>query len=245
MAKPIPLADLPVYSRSNPPVAGTDFSTGAVFLVNKPKDWTSFDAVKYLRGRFKTKKVGHAGTLDPMATGLLIICTGKATKSISQIQEMKKAYIGEITFGGSTPSYDAESDIDTTAETDHITEELILQTLEHDFTGEIMQIPPMYSALKRDGKKLYELARRGKTVELAPRPITIYRHRVLSFNNPVLKIEIECSKGTYIRSIAHDLGKAVNSLGYLSALERTSIGDYSNSEALTLEELNNILRPNG
>ena len=103
----------------------------------------------------------------------------------------------------------------------------------------------MYSALKRDGKKLYELARRGKTVELAPRPITIYRHRVLSFNNPVLKIEIECSKGTYIRSIAHDLGKAVNSLGYLSALERTSIGDYSNSEALTLEELNNILRPNG
>ena len=154
MAKPIPLADLPVYSRSNPPVAGTDFSTGAVFLVNKPKDWTSFDAVKYLRGRFKTKKVGHAGTLDPMATGLLIICTGKATKSISQIQEMKKAYIGEITFGGSTPSYDAESDIDTTAETDHITEELILQTLEHDFTGEIMQIPPMYSALKRDGKKL-------------------------------------------------------------------------------------------
>ncbi|MCR9132836.1 MAG: tRNA pseudouridine(55) synthase TruB [bacterium] len=245
MPKPIDIAELPVFGAHHPPTPEFDFQQGAVLLVNKPKGWTSFDAVKYLRGRVKCKKVGHAGTLDPMATGLLVICTGKATKSIEQIQDQKKTYRAEITFGNSTPSYDAESDPDAEKPFDHITLSAIEEKLEQDYSGEIQQVPPMYSALKRDGKKLYELARRGKTVELQPRPVTIYSTKIHSFQSPVVDIEITCSKGTYIRSIAHDLGKSLDSLGHLSALERTFIGDFSNSDALTPHQYNEILRTNG
>ena len=245
MAKPLPIESIPVFSKKNPPHPDFDFGTGAIVLVYKEKDWTSFDAVKYTRGRLNTKKVGHAGTLDPAATGLLILCAGKATKSISQIQEMPKTYIGEVTFGGSTPSYDAESEINEEAAYEHITEDAIRTVLEEKFSGEIEQVPPMYSALKRDGKKLYELARRGKEVELEPRPVTIHNIEILNVELPRLRLKITCSKGTYIRSIAHDLGLALNSRAHLSALERTAIGLYSSDDAFTPHEINSLMRPDG
>ncbi len=241
MAKALPLEEIPVFSEENLPQREFDFGTAAILLVNKPKEWTSFDVVRYVRNRLKTKKVGHAGTLDPMATGLLILCSGRATKSISKLQEMRKTYVGEITFGGSTPSYDADSEVEETAPTEHITLELIKEKLENDFSGEIEQIPPVYSALKVGGKRSYELARRGKAVELASRRVTIYDHEILDFDGIKLKLKIECSKGTYIRSIANDLGKAVGSLGYLSALERTYIGEFSSENALSPERINELL----
>jgi tRNA pseudouridine55 synthase len=241
MAKALPLHEIQVFDTENLPSLDFDFGTAAIVLVNKPQTWTSFDVVKYVRGRLRTKKVGHAGTLDPMATGLLILCSGRATKSISQLQEMPKTYIGEITFGGSTPSYDADSDIDETAPTDHITLEKIQKALDDDFTGEIQQVPPVYSALKVGGKRSYELARRGEAIELAARPVTIHSHQVISFENNKLIVSITCSKGTYIRSIAHDLGKALGSLGHLSALERTAIGDFSSKKALSPEKINELL----
>ncbi|MEO1023513.1 MAG: tRNA pseudouridine(55) synthase TruB [Bacteroidota bacterium] len=245
MPKPLPLEELPVYSKSNPISPERDFLSGAVVLVNKPKDWTSFDAVKYIRNRIGIKKVGHAGTLDPMATGLLVLCTGKATKSIDQIQSMPKAYHAEITFGHSTPSYDAMSEADAHAKVEHITESMIADQLNHHFLGEIDQVPPMYSALKRDGKKLYELARRGKIIELEPRPVTIYEHNIVGWTSPVLELTIRCGKGTYIRSLAHDLGKAVGSLAHLSALERTEIGHFVAEEGYTPHEINDIMRTDG
>ncbi|MEQ9308895.1 MAG: tRNA pseudouridine(55) synthase TruB [Balneolaceae bacterium] len=245
MAKPLPLDTIPVFSKENPPTPEFDYNDGAILLVNKEKTWTSFDAVKFIRSRVKTKKVGHAGTLDPMATGLLILCTGKATKSISQLQDMSKTYVGEITFGGSTPSYDADSDVDEKAPFDHITREKIEEILKNQFLGDIQQIPPMYSALKRDGKKLYELARRGKTVELEPRPVTIHNYQVIEYLAPKLIVCINCSKGTYIRSIAHDLGLALNSRGYLSALERTQIGEYSSANAYTPHQIDDLLKEDG
>jgi tRNA pseudouridine55 synthase len=241
MAKALPLEQIQVFDLENEPVKDFDFGTAAIILVNKPKTWTSFDVVKYVRGRLRTRKVGHAGTLDPMATGLLILCSGRATKSISQLQDMPKTYIGEITFGGSTPSYDADSDVDETAPTDHITLDSIEEALKTHFSGEIQQIPPVYSALKVGGRRSYELARRGKAVELAARPVTIYDHQIISFENDKLVISITCSKGTYIRSIAHDLGKTVGSLGHLSALERTSIGEFSSKKALSPKKIDELL----
>lgn len=245
MAKALPLDSLTVFNKENLPTRDFDFNEGSIILLNKPQSWTSFDVVKYVRGRLKTKKVGHAGTLDPMATGLLVICSGRATKSISQIQEMKKVYLAEITFGGSTPSYDAESEIDETAAFEHITIEKIEEVLKSQFYGDIQQVPPMYSALKRDGKKLYELARRGETVELEPRPVTIYEYQVIQYEAPKVILTITCSKGTYIRSIAHDLGKALDSRGYLSALERTAIGDYSSKKALSPKRIDELLNTDG
>ncbi|MEP0970534.1 MAG: tRNA pseudouridine(55) synthase TruB [Balneola sp.] len=237
----MPLKEIQVFDIDNQPSKEFDFGTAAIILVNKPQTWTSFDVVKYVRGRLRTKKVGHAGTLDPMATGLLILCSGRATKSISQLQDMSKTYIGEITFGGSTPSYDADSEIDETAPTDHITLEKIQEILERDFKGEIQQIPPVYSALKVGGKRSYELARRGKAVELAARPVTIHNHQIISFEDSKLIISITCSKGTYIRSIAHDLGIAVGSRGHLSALERTAIGEFSSKKALSPQKIDELL----
>lgn len=245
MAKALDLATIPVYHSEHLPDKNTDFLSGAILLVDKPQSWTSFDAVKYLRGRVRVKKVGHAGTLDPMATGLLVLCTGKATKSIEQIQDMRKTYVGEITFGGKTPSYDAESEVEQTAPFEHITKEQIEEVLKADFTGDIMQVPPMYSALKRDGKKLYELARRGKSIELEPRPVTIYEINILKVELPKIEVEITCSKGTYIRSIANDLGVALGSLGYLSKLVRTKIGHFSNDQAMTPHAYNDLLNTDG
>lgn len=243
MAKALPLQTIPVYSKEHLPDPEIDFSAGAIILMDKPKEWTSFDVVKYTRGRIREKKLGHAGTLDPMATGLLVLCSGKATKSISQIQEMPKTYIGEITFGGSTPSYDADSDVDVSADFDHITEKLIREKLETEFSGEIMQVPPVYSALKVGGRKSYELARRGKEVELQARPVTIHSFEIIKYEAPKLILLINCSKGTYIRSIAHDLGIALDSRAHLSALKRTKIGDYESSIAITPQEIDKLLRP--
>lgn len=245
MATPLPLDELAVVSSAKPPTPDSDFEAGAMLLCNKEKGWTSFDLVRFIRNRVGIKKVGHAGTLDPMATGLLIICTGKATKSISQIQELAKTYLAEITFGSSTPTYDAESEADEEGPTSHLVLSSIEKTLEELFSGEVQQVPPMYSALKRGGKKLYELARQGKTVELNARPVTIHRTRILEWNNPVLTIEIECSKGTYIRSIAHDLGIALDTRAHLSALERTAIGPFRSADALTKDEFDQYLGTHG
>ncbi|MFN1834008.1 tRNA pseudouridine(55) synthase TruB [Balneola sp. MJW-20] len=242
MAGALPLEKIPVYSKKNPPVPGQDYSTGAIFLINKFKDWSSFDAVKFLRSRIKVKKVGHAGTLDPMATGLLVLCAGKATKSISQIQDLEKVYRAEVSLGSSTLSYDAETEVDETAPFDHVDREMVEEALSGHFSGVIEQVPPMYSALKAGGKRLYELARQGKTIKRLPRSVTVYETKILSFDLPKIVVDIRCSKGTYIRSIAHDLGELLKTKGHLSALERTSIGHFRNEDAYSPHEIGDILQ---
>lgn len=205
---------------------------GKIFLIDKPLDWTSFDVVNKIRWNIrktynlKKIKVGHAGTLDPKATGLLIICTGKFTKRIDEIQAESKVYTGTIKLGVTTPTYDTESEENQIFSTQHITEELIHETTKQ-FRGEIDQLPPAHSAVKVDGKRLYELARAGKEVELKPRRIAIYGFQITKIDMPFVEFEVHCGKGTYIRSLAHDFGKALNSGGYLTALRRTKIGDFS------------------
>lgn len=242
MARAIPLDQLPVYSKKNLPKPGYEFSKGTAFLISKPKQWSSFDVVKHLRKCLDIRKIGHAGTLDPMATGLLILCTGKGTKSISEIQSQPKEYIGEITFGASTPSHDAETEVDETAEYSHITEAMIGEALENRFKDQIIQIPPMYSALKHNGTPLYKLARKGKEVKRTPRQVIIYHTEILDFQNPKLELYVKCSKGTYIRTLAYDLGKALDSLAHLTGLRRTAIGNFKNEDALSIDELNAIFQ---
>ncbi len=209
-----------------------EIQEGQIFLIDKPLDWTSFDVVNKIRWNIrktynlKKIKVGHAGTLDPKATGLLIICTGKFTKRIDEIQAESKVYTGTIKLGVSTPTYDTESEENQTFAIDHITEELIHETT-RKFIGEIDQLPPAHSAVKVDGKRLYELARAGKEVELKPRRISIYEFRITKIEMPFVEFEVHCGKGTYIRSLAHDFGKELNSGGYLTTLRRTKIGEYS------------------
>ncbi|MFT5257344.1 MAG: tRNA pseudouridine55 synthase [Arenicella sp.] len=217
-----------------------DYKDGQVLLIDKPLTWTSFQVVNKLRWeirqRFNIKKikVGHAGTLDPLATGLLIICTGKQTKQIDSYQGQIKEYIGTFTLGATTPSYDLETEIDNTFPTTHITEALLHETTKQ-FTGEIQQKPPIFSAIKKDGKRLYELARRGETTEIKERTVTVDTFEITRINLPEVNFRIICSKGTYIRSIAFDYGKALNSGGHLSALRRTKIGDFSVDNALSIE----------
>jgi tRNA pseudouridine55 synthase len=217
-----------------------DYKDGQVLLIDKPLTWTSFQVVNKLRWeirqRFNIKKikVGHAGTLDPLATGLLIICTGKQTKQIDSYQGQIKEYIGTFTLGATTPSYDLETEIDNTFPTTHITEALLHETTKQ-FTGEIQQKPPIFSAIKKDGKRLYELARRGETTEIKERTVTVDTFEITRSNLPEVNFRIICSKGTYIRSIAFDYGKALNSGGHLSALRRTKIGDFSVDNALSIE----------
>lgn len=209
-----------------------DFKNGQVLLIDKPLNWTSFQVVNklrwHIRQKFKLKKikVGHAGTLDPLATGLLIICTGKFTKKIDEYQGLIKEYTGEITLGATTPSYDLESEIDKTFPIEHITYELIHQTV-NQFIGEIDQKPPMFSALKKDGVRLYDMAREGKTIEIASRKINIAEFEITNIDLPKVKFRVVCSKGTYIRSLAYDFGKSLNSGAHLSELRRTKIGDFS------------------
>lgn len=218
-----------------------DFKEGQLLLIDKPLTWSSFNAVNKIKWailkKYKLKKikVGHAGTLDPLATGLLLICTGKFTKKIQDLQGQIKEYTGTITLGGSTPSYDLETEVDQTFETAHITEDLIKETTQH-FIGDIMQYPPVFSALKKDGKRLYEFAREGEQVEIQPRQITINTFEITEIRFPEVDFRVVCSKGTYIRSLAHDFGKALNSGGHLSALRRTKIGDYSVEDAISPEE---------
>ena len=216
------------------------FKEGKMLLIDKPLTWTSFQVVNKIRWeirqRFNIKKikVGHAGTLDPLATGLLILCTGKFTKQIEKYQAQEKEYTGEITLGATTPSYDLESDVNATFPIAHITEELI-HAATQNFIGEIDQKPPIFSALKKDGKRLYELARAGEEVEVKARKITISEFEITKIDFPKVEFRVVCSKGTYIRSLAYDFGKALDSGAHLSSLRRTKIGAYSVENAETLE----------
>lgn len=217
-----------------------DFKNGKVLLIDKPIEWTSFQVVNKLRWHIRKQfdikkiKVGHAGTLDPLATGLLIICTGKQTKSIETYQGQIKEYTGTIVIGSTTPSYDLETEINETFPTDHITDELIHKTTEQ-FIGKIQQKPPIFSAIKKDGKRLYELARQGKTTEIKSREIEIREFDITNIDFPNVEFRVVCSKGTYIRSLANDFGAALNSGGHLSVLRRTKIGDFSVAKAQSID----------
>ncbi len=214
---------------------------GQVYRVNKPLDWTSFDVVAKMRNairnvyKVKKFKVGHAGTLDPKATGLLIICIGKKTKEIESFMADSKVYEATIKLGATTPSYDLEKEEDHWFPTDHITEDLVKSTLTK-FTGEIEQMPPVFSALKKDGKPLYEYARKNQEVEIKSRKITIHQLDFVSLEDNLLKLVIHCGKGTYIRSLARDIGKSLDSGGYLVALKRTRIGEHSLEGAWEVED---------
>lgn len=218
-----------------------DFISGEIIGIDKPLGWTSFDAVKRLRGaiqrrlRVKKFKVGHAGTLDPLATGVLIVCTGRATRKIETLQNGTKEYIAGITLGATTPSFDLETEIDATYPWEHITEERIKEILPK-FTGRVMQVPPVFSAVKVDGKRAYNLARKGKEVELKAKPLEISEIEVLSFDAPVLTIRVVCSKGTYIRALARDIGTALDSGAHLTSLRRTRVGDIKIADCLPVEK---------
>lgn len=228
------------------PPSRYDFRKGEVLLVNKPKEWTSFDVVNKLRYKIKKQtgvkriKVGHAGTLDPLATGLLIICTGKMTKQIHTYQGLPKTYTGSIMLGATTPSYDAEMDIDQRFPTDHINKELLEQTRQQ-FMGVIEQVPPIFSAIKVDGQPLYKKARKGKEVAIKSRKVEIMDFHLTNIRLPEVDFRVECSKGTYIRSLAYDYGKALNSGAYLSNLCRTAIGQYRLEDAWQLDELVEVI----
>jgi len=215
-------------------------------MVDKPQGWTSFDVVNKIRGllrkKFNTKniKVGHSGTLDPMATGLLLICTGKWTKELQQLTGLDKKYQGHIMLGIETATYDAEGEIISTLPVPDISKNDIDEMLKK-FIGEIDQYPPAYSAIKKDGKKLYELARAGKEVVLEARKVKVYGIQLLEFNSPILEILLHCGSGFYVRSLAHDLGKVIGCGAHLSSLRRTAIGDYSIEDAFAVEQIENIL----
>ncbi|MCS7019763.1 MAG: tRNA pseudouridine(55) synthase TruB [Cytophagales bacterium] len=213
-----------------------DFQTGEVLLVDKPLQWTSFDVVNKIRYATRQKKVGHAGTLDPLATGLLIVCTGKKTKLIESYQAQVKEYIGTIVLGQTTPSYDAETQPTEAVSLSHISEEMLHQVSKH-FVGVIEQLPPIYSAIKVNGERLYEKARRGEEVVLQPRKVEIFDFELTQIQMPLIHFRVVCSKGTYIRSLAHDFGQALGVGAYLANLRRTRIGDFSIADAWQLPEL--------
>ena len=224
-----------------------DYLEGQILLIDKPLTWSSFQAVNKLKYILKRQynlpkkfKIGHAGTLDPLATGLLIVCTGKFTKRITEIQGQAKEYTGTFTVGATTPSYDLETQVDATFPTEHITAELIQETLKQ-FLGEIDQKPPVFSAIKKDGKRLYEHAREGEDVEIAFRKTTIHEFEITKFELPEIEFRVVCSKGTYIRSLAFDFGKALNSGAYLSVLRRTKIGDFSVENGISPENFEKSL----
>ncbi len=218
-----------------------DFISGEIIGIDKPLGWTSFDAVKRLRGAIQRRlhvkkfKVGHAGTLDPLATGVLIICTGRATRRIEELQNGDKEYVATIRLGATTPSYDLETQIDREFPWEHITREQIEEVLP-GFIGKIMQVPPVFSAVKVEGKRAYNLARKGKEVELKAKPLEIKEMEILSCNLPEVVLRIVCSKGTYIRAIARDLGEALGSGAHLTALRRTRVGRVKAEECWSVEE---------
>ena len=216
-----------------------DFQTGETILIDKPLNWTSFKVIHNIRKVINVKKVGHAGTLDPKATGLLIVCTGKKTKEISNYQELSKVYTGVITLGQRTSTMDSEGEIIEEREIPEGVED-IMNRVKDSFVGEIEQIPPMYSAINFGGKKLYELARKGRTVVREPRKVTVTSFNISKVELPEVHFEIECSKGTYIRVIAEDFGNALGCGGYLSSLRRTAIGSYNVNDALEPKEFREI-----
>jgi tRNA pseudouridine55 synthase len=220
-----------------------DFADGQLLLVNKPYEWTSFDVVGKIRNSFKPLKlkVGHAGTLDPLATGLLIICTGKMTKQIDTFQAEEKEYTGTMVLGATTPTYDLESEPEAKFETSHLTEEQI-KAATAQFTGDIQQYPPAHSAIKIDGERLYEKARRGEEVELRLRSVTISEFEITRIALPEVDFRVVCSKGTYIRSLVNDFGAALNNGAYMSALRRTRSGNYRIEDAHEVLELVDVIR---
>lgn len=226
------------------------FQEGQILLIDKPLTWSSFQAVNKIKYALiknlnlpKKFKIGHAGTLDPLASGLLIICTGKFTKKISELQGQIKEYTGTITLGATTPSYDLETEVNETFPTEHITDELILETTKQ-FIGIIDQFPPIFSAIKKDGKRLYEHARAGEEVEIQSRKVEIMEFEITRINLPEVDFRVVCSKGTYIRSLAFDFGKALNSGGHLTALRRTKIGDFSVDNAIEPLPFEKMYNPN-
>jgi len=216
------------------PAIQQSYLEGKAILIDKPLHWTSFDVVRKLRNLLQIKKIGHAGTLDPLATGLLIVCTGKFTKKINDYMAQEKEYTGHITLGAVTPTYDLESEPQDFKEVFDIDEDLIKKATQQ-FIGEIDQYPPIYSAIKKDGVALYELARRGEEVDLKARKIFIKSFDIVRIEMPVVEFKVTCSTGTYIRSLAHDFGKVLGCGGYLSSLRRTAIGDFKVENAVSME----------
>lgn len=220
---------------------------GEVFYLDKPLGWTSFDVVKRIRGKLhyrlgiKKLKVGHAGTLDPLATGVLIVCTGKMTKQIDELQAHVKEYVAEVTLGATTPSFDLETQIDATYPTDHITREQVEQVLQQQFVGSIKQVPPSYSACKVDGHRAYKMARKGKEVELKAKELVIDEIELLDYSMPKIVIRVVCSKGTYIRALARDIGEALGSGAHLTALRRTRVGGVRVEDCLQVPEMLDLL----
>jgi tRNA pseudouridine55 synthase len=212
-------------------------SDDRILLINKPFEWTSFDVVNKLRKKLKIKKIGHAGTLDPLATGLLILCTGKMTKNIDNYQAQEKEYTGTFILGESTPSHDAETEVSEKKDITHISNEAIIAAA-LKYVGTIQQVPPIHSAIKIDGKRAYKLARKGKEPELKPREVTVSLFEICAIEKPVISFRVICSKGTYIRSLARDFGNELGVGAYLSSLCRTRIGDFKLTDALTIEEVN-------
>ena len=220
---------------------------GEVFYLDKPLSWTSFDVVKRIRGKLhhrlgiKKLKVGHAGTLDPLATGVLIVCTGKMTKQIDELQAHVKEYVAEMTLGATTPSFDLETEIDATYPTEHITREMVEQVLQEQFVGSIQQVPPAFSACKVDGHRAYKMARNGKTVELKAKELVIDEIELLAFEPQKITVRVVCSKGTYIRALARDIGMALGSGAHLTALRRTRVGSVRVEDCLSVPDMLSVL----
>lgn len=236
------MGGLPIVTRKDIPHQDQlDYRSGALLCIDKPLGWTSFQAVnklRYVLSRHvgvKRLKVGHAGTLDPLATGLLLICTGKGTKQIESFMGLEKEYVAQMTLGATTPSYDLETEVDRTYPIDHINPQAI-EDLSSVFTGEILQQPPIFSAKKKDGKRAYDSARAGKEVKLAACPVVIHELDFLKIDKPLVEFRVRCGKGTYIRSMAHDMGKALDSGAHLTALKRTAIGPHRLEDAIGIEE---------
>ncbi|MYM13044.1 tRNA pseudouridine(55) synthase TruB [Muribaculaceae bacterium Isolate-042 (Harlan)] len=223
-----------------------NFTKGEILYIDKPHGWTSFDAVKRLRStllrrlKIKKLKVGHAGTLDPLATGVMLVCTGKATKLIDTLQAHVKEYVATVALGATTPSFDLETEIDATYPTAHITRELVEETLKR-FTGAIEQVPPAFSACKVDGQRAYKMARRGEEVVIRPKLLVIDEIELMEFSPESITVRVVCSKGTYIRALARDIGIALGSGGHLTALRRTRVGDVSVSDCLTVPQAVELL----
>ena len=206
-----------------------------MILINKELRWTSFDVVKKIRNQFKIKKVGHAGTLDPLATGLLIICIGKMTKQINQFMDLEKEYTGTMVLGKTTPSVDLETEIVSENSTEHITDEEVICTAK-TFSGKLMQVPPIYSAIKKGGERLYKKARKGEDIKIDPREVEAKEFEITDINLPEVKFRLVCSKGFYVRSLVRDFGEILGVGAYMSELERTRIGDFKLEDALTIDE---------
>lgn len=230
-----------IISTDNKP-ASIDFRAGALLLIDKPKDWTSFDVVNKIRYKIRHRlelkkfKVGHAGTLDPMATGLLLVAVGRYTKLIEQLQGLSKTYTTTVKLGATTPSYDAEEEVDAHFPTDHINADLIEAALA-EYRGDIMQAPPMFSAVKVNGTRLYKKARKGVFIEIKKRPVTVHELEMTKYSEPNLELVCNVSKGTYIRSLAHDIGRSLNSGGHLTALRRDTVDKFDVKNAMSIEQV--------